>query len=144
MTKEQLNEQLAEVERDLVIAEENFAAATGGPSKVKAKKVVDTLTTNKAELEEKISALETETLDNKAKEDEDAAAALELANKAKEDEDAAAALTEKSIVVIKNVGRFMLHNKGTRYPSGMETRTEYTGFVKDQIEAKIFVIIEGK
>lgn len=144
MTKEQLNDQLAAVERDLVIAEENFASATGGPSKVKAKKVVDTLTTNKAELEEKISALETETLDNKAKEEEEAA--LELADKAKEGEEETDKdeLTEKSIVVIKNVGRFMLHNNGTRYPSGMETRTEYTGFVKDQIEANIFVIIEGK
>lgn len=159
--------QLQTVETSLTEAEET-QKNSAGPEKGAATKLINQLTDKKKEIETALIALPnspyTESPDengsgnpsenssgnenlneqlNESGSDNQAGDNVELqqksaAPKKRKLED----IEDGEMVVVKNKGRFMLHNNDIRFSPDLEKRAEMNGFIRDQIEADIFLLLD--
>ena len=115
---QQLLDSLSDLNEELEAAIEK-ASTSRGPAKAAASRAVTALKDKKVKLETQIKS----------------STPAKTAKTAK---------TDGGRHTIKNVGRFLLHNDGVRFPPGIEVESVLmSGFVKAQIAAGLFVVMGG-
>lgn len=134
MSLQEKNSELESVTQELATLVSAHEGLTG-TEKGQSTKNINILTAKKEELEADIATLESDEGDTGSTESDEGDTGEK---KTKTDLDE---LESGDEVIVKNVGKFMLHDDGIRFPVGIEQRAPMSSFIRSQVKAGLFVLL---